>query len=385
MKLLRLLLSIFPFVIFFDRPSQAQPIPFTDPRWQFRDQSHMIEGYKGKNALYLQNGRAWLKDAAFTNGIIEFDIFLFPRVSFSGFLFRMTDPNNYEELYLRSQQSGFPDAFQYTPVYNGDAAWQLYHDQFDGVNDGFVSWKPHGILNGYNSVANYPFDRWLHVKMVVSGSQAELYLDNKDEAVDFIPLLKMGEHAGGLGIESSIGATYFADFSYTPMESVALKTKRTEPAYIPDAAVISSWMVSTPFKESDLKGKNILASKYTDQFSWKKLDAEKGDFINIAKLYPVTDSNTVFAKLTIHADKDELRKLELGYSDRIKLYCNGNALYSGNASFRTRDFRHLGTIGFFDAVYLPLKKGDNTILVAVSETFGGWGLMGRMGDLGTGY
>jgi hypothetical protein len=35
----------------------------------------------------------------------------------------------------------------------------------------------------------------------------------------------------------------------------------------------------------------------------------------------------------------------------------------------------LGTIGLFDDLYLPLEEGENEILFAVSETFGGWGIM----------
>jgi hypothetical protein len=40
----------------------------------------------------------------------------------------------------------------------------------------------------------------------------------------------------------------------------------------------------------------------------------------------------------------------------------------------------LGTIGLFDAVYLPLRKGKNTLLLAVSEDFGGWLVTGRFVD-----
>ena len=34
-----------------------------------------------------------------------------------------------------------------------------------------------------------------------------------------------------------------------------------------------------------------------------------------------------------------------------------------------------------DAVYLPLKKGRNQLLLAVSELTGGWGFICRFGDM----
>jgi hypothetical protein len=47
----------------------------------------------------------------------------------------------------------------------------------------------------------------------------------------------------------------------------------------------------------------------------------------------------------------------------------------------SRDYRYLGTIGLFDSVTLPLKAGENEIWIAVSEAFGGWGIMDRIVDL----
>jgi hypothetical protein len=34
-------------------------------------------------------------------------------------------------------------------------------------------------------------------------------------------------------------------------------------------------------------------------------------------------------------------------------------------------------VGFFDTIYLPLKAGNNEISFAISEYFGGWGVMAK--------
>jgi hypothetical protein len=359
-----------------------QTIPFNDKRWVFEAQGQVQEFYKGYNSVYLQNGLAWLKDEKFLNGIIEFDIYQQKRVSFSGFFFRMTSPGNYEELYLRSQQSGYPDAYQYTPVFNNDPAWQLYHDQHDGVNDGYIHWKQRGKLMGYNTVIEFPIDSWLHVKLLVKGTQAELYIDNDPNPVAFIRELLTGQNTGTLGIKSGVGASWFANFSFTKTDNIDFKTKEDGYKIVTPPGSVLKWQASNTFKEDVIKSMDRLDAGWVNQFHWNILSAEPGGLVNLSRLSPVSDSaNTILTKITVISDKEQLKKIDIGYSDRVKVYCNGNALYSGDAAFRSRDFRYLGTIGYFDAVYLPLKKGSNTIILAVSETFGGWGVMSKFENM----
>ena len=69
--------------------------------------------------------------------------------------------------------------------------------------------------------------------------------------------------------------------------------------------------------------------------------------------------------------------MHLGFSDRAVVYLNGRALYRGDDTYRSRDYRFLGSIGWYDTVYLPLVEGANDLLIAVSESFGGWGIQAR--------
>ena len=59
------------------------------------------------------------------------------------------------------------------------------------------------------------------------------------------------------------------------------------------------------------------------------------------------------------------------------VFVNGKALYSGDNAFRSRDYRYLGTIGYFDSVFIPLNKGENDIVIAIMERFGGWGIKAK--------
>ena len=81
------------------------------------------------------------------------------------------------------------------------------------------------------------------------------------------------------------------------------------------------------------------------------------------------------------SDKDQVKKLYLGYSDDVSVFLNGKILYRGRSA---QDFRDPGFLGIVnpenDAVYLPLKKGSNELLLAISELGGGWGFIGRLAD-----
>ena len=92
------------------------------------------------------------------------------------------------------------------------------------------------------------------------------------------------------------------------------------------------------------------------------------------------ETNTVFARVTMISDRDQSKNVAFGYSDRLCLFLNDGLLYTGNNGFRSRDYRYLGTIGYFDAVTLPLHKGQNEIWFAVSESFGGWGVQAAFED-----
>ena len=89
------------------------------------------------------------------------------------------------------------------------------------------------------------------------------------------------------------------------------------------------------------------------------------------------DADTVLVRATIRASHAHTTRLELGFSDRVRVYLNGRALYAGDDGYRSRDYRFLGSIGWFDTVWLPLEAGATDLVRAVSETFGGWGVQAR--------
>ena len=101
---------------------------------------------------------------------------------------------------------------------------------------------------------------------------------------------------------------------------------------------------------------------------WTPLEAEPSGLADLARVNHVRDgADTVLARAVVHADRARHVPLELGFSDRAVVYLNGAALYRGDDTYRSRDYRFLGSIGWFDTVYLPLQAGPNELVLAVVE------------------
>jgi len=100
------------------------------------------------------------------------------------------------------------------------------------------------------------------------------------------------------------------------------------------------------------------------------------------RLEPQPGMRVVYARTRIDADRDQVRKLELGYSDDVSVFLNGRILYRGRSAQSFRDPAFLGIVNpENDAVYLPLAKGKNELVLAVSELGGGWGFICRLSDV----
>src|SRR6185436_9072037 len=99
------------------------------------------------------------------------------------------------------------------------------------------------------------------------------------------------------------------------------------------------------------------------------------------RLEPQPGMRVVYARTTITSARNEVKKLRLGYSDDVTVFLNGSILYRGLSAQNFRDPAFLGIVNpENDAVYLPLRKGSNELILAVSELGGGWGFIARLED-----
>ena len=342
------------------RSGGAQQQPFDTSTWDIRAAESRIEPYRGRPALLLRNGTAWLKGSRFENGSIEFDVAFANVLAFPGIAFRAASRGDYELLYMRAQLSGTPHATQYTPVLHGLYGWQIYTGP------------------AYEAAPQWTYDRWMHVKLVVSGTRAELYVDS-DTVVQVVPRLRGAQATGEIGFVVVPGSARFANVVLRPESAPRLTGTPPTVRDSAPATIVRSWRVSAPFAESSLIGANELTA--VPGGKWSVLGVEERGIANLARLAPFDSShNTVVAAVTLDATQATTVPMRFGFSDRVRVFLNGRLLYAGNDGFGTRDADFLGTVGLFDELALPLRRGRNELWFAVSETFGGWAITADLPD-----
>jgi glyoxylase-like metal-dependent hydrolase (beta-lactamase superfamily II) len=343
---------------------EAEVVSLDDERWSIEAQESERVNYLGQDALRLLGGTAVLGETEILNGIVEFDIAVTPARGFAGLMFRVEDTNNYEHFYIRPHQSGKPDANQYTPVFNGVSAWQLYHG------------------SDYAVPTTYRYDDWMHVKIVYAGTRADIYIDS-DRPVLRVNDLKRGVAGGNIGIDAAnFASAYFANVSVSKLaDAYVLPASPAVVATVP-ARRIKSWSVSEPFAHTVLEGMTNLEPEVWDAQEWTTVEAEATGITNLAAVpMQSVGENTRFARLRVKSDGRQSKQLTIGYSDKAKVFVNSELQYSGDNTYQSRDYRYLGTIGLFETVVLPLEVGENEILIAVTEAFGGWGVMAELENL----
>jgi hypothetical protein len=344
--------------------ANAERIPFDDERWQIDAEESSIGEYLGQQALKLHGGSAMLPSIQAEEGVIEFDIAVSEIRGFSGARFRQQDALNFEHFYIRPHQSGNPDANQYTPVFDGSTGWQLYYGE------------------DYAAPVTYRFDEWMHVKLVFQDSNADVYIDSV-EPVLRVRKLKRAVAAGSVGVDASnFSPAHYANFEFSSLPADYLFAAVKDNVAPMSAETISTWRVSGRFDVGMVTDTSVLSDKFIADRSWAILNTEPTGIVNFGTLGGNKPGmNAVIARVIVNAEREQIKGLKFGYSDAVSVYVNGTRLYSGANMYESRDYRYLGTIGLFDAVYLPLKAGDNEVWFAVSEAFGGWGIVAQFDDL----
>ncbi|UCG27517.1 MAG: SMP-30/gluconolactonase/LRE family protein [Bacteroidales bacterium] len=351
-------LSFFIFIPVAELEAQPEIIGFDSGRWQMEN-AEVVEQL-GRQCL---KGTAFLKDVEFENGIIEVDIAITGGRSYPGIIFRNRGQGNFEHFYIRPHRAGlYPDALQYAPSFNGIGSWQLFNGE------------------GYTAPTILPENEWIHVKLVVSGSRALVFIGESEQPGLMINRLQHGISSGSIGINGPLdGSAYFSNFSYTSVNDPVVEPPG-QPEPLP--GFITDWKLSDPFRFGQLDLETYPTEEFLARLSWQEAKADYTGLVNIGKYYGRSgnEPDCVIARSTILSEKEDTRHFQLGYSDLIAVFMNKKLHFVGNSAYQSRDPSFLGIIGLNDAVYLPLRKGENELLLLVGEAFGGWGFSVRDGN-----
>ena len=336
------------------RQTSADVIAFTPDRWDLRNAR--VVDHLGRKALA---GTAFLKDVTFDDGVIECDVAMKGGVrAYPGVLFRVQSEGDYERVYLRPHRAPlYDDAVQYFAAFNGVDSWQLYNGP------------------GWSAAADIPTDRWVRFRIEVLGAQARVYVGDAPEPVLVVGDLGHGRSRGGIGLTTAAdGTAVFSNFSYR--RDASLRFPPPPAIYTPPGAV-TEWEVSAPFKKRQLDFDRYPGADLLRGTQWTRATTRRDGVLDISRVHGRlgAEPDGIFVRATIRAEREGPKKYWIGYSDEASLFLNGRLVYYGNSAYRFRDTSFLGILGPFDAVSLPLRAGDNEVLVAIGETTGGWGVM----------
>jgi hypothetical protein len=146
--------------------------------------------------------------------------------------------------------------------------------------------------------------------------------------------------------------------------------------------VVAQWQLSPAFVPPEGRLRALPANLLAGRASWPSYPVdEEGRLIVDRYLARPGEAARAAAvlRLVVPADRDTVRRLDLGFSDEYLLFVNGRPVAGGEAAYRFDNPRGDGVIHINQSVaYLPLRKGENEVLVVLLDVFGGWGLMGAL-------
>jgi hypothetical protein len=162
--------------------------------WRGRPAVRLLdEPAPSPNQATAGEAMALLADSDFEDGTIEADLASFPRGGaadsargFAGIAFRIQpDGAHFECLYLRPTNARAGDQLRrnYSVQYvaNPDFPWERLRQQNPGVYESYTDLEP---------------GAWTHVKIVVSGTHAQLYVNGAAQPCLIVNDLKLGKTRG---------------------------------------------------------------------------------------------------------------------------------------------------------------------------------------------
>ena len=131
-----------------------------------------------------------------------------------------------------------------------------------------------------------------------------------------------------------------------------------------------------------MHGRIVGSSLPDSSTQWTAIKAEDRGIVNLSRKYGFVENDNrrlAWLKTTLHSDRDQERILSLGFSDEVWVFINGQILYTGKNYFGTPGQMEKGRCTIENTqVRLPLRKGDNEILIGLANYFYGWGIIARM-------
>jgi len=348
---------------------QNRAVEFNAQAWKIVDSSMTFADHQGRNSLKISGrGEAILQNTDFENGTIEFDYFPTGR-GFCGIYFRRGDgirnsvDFESEFFYLRAFKLDDPmvsGAVQYAPIIKGTNLWDLLHD--------------------YEANANIKSEQWNKVKLVISQKQMKCYLN--DDLVLWIPEILGTRTSGQISLQ---GVGIYSNFKINLEDTEGLVHTAGADVTLHDVRYLRNWEYTTPVELQFTSNAFSLAMPDSNT-TWNPIQSERFGLVNLTRhvASPFAEGNRqmVWMKTTIQSDKDQVKVLNMGFSDDIWVFLNNRFVFTDMNTYaepiqkNPNGRLHIENTSF----ELPLQEGTNEIVIGLANNFFGWALMARLRD-----
>ena len=346
------------------KPAASVPeekIPMTAERWEFTPSKTAFLEYKSVPALRILERREEVmpKGVHFSSGTIEYD--MEPEdPAFGGIYFRRTSKQESEYFYLRLGDADKPlaiDAVQYAPILNGVLLWDM--------------------LPWFQGPADFKLHQWNHIKLVISGMEMLVYVNDLKTPTLEIPRLEGNNTEGGLAFD---GKGYIANLVIRPGVTEGLPPAAGFDPTHHDPRYGRTWLVSQPFPLP--KGHELSMDDLPKSDSgWEKIEAERRGLVNLTRKFGNSESRrVVWLKARLKVGAEQHRKVAFGFSDEVWVFVNGRLAFADKNLYVAPIRKEPdGRCSIDNAAFnLPLQAGVNELLIGVSNDFYGWGILARL-------
>lgn len=354
------LLYLLPLFSLAQKKNTAIQVPMQASHWSFRPGGVEFITHKSVPAMKILTtpDSAVLKELDFTNGTIEYDMEPLDPF-FTSFYFRRSSKNENECFYFRTQEAGKGDAVQYAPHLGGINLWDMLYE--------------------YQNAAWFATGQWNHVKLVISGKQMRVYVNDTAHPVLEVPRLEGNSWHGALAFE---GQAIISNLVVKPDQTNGLRPEPGMDITDNDARYLRHWQMSAPIT-APANLDFSLDWKPGKDAVWEPIQAERRGLINITRKFgaaPDRARRVVWLKTNLRSAVAQVRQVSLGFSDEVWIFVNGRFVFAdknlyGQPASKQPDGRCTIENASFS---LPLIAGDNEVLVAVANNFYGWGMIARL-------
>ena len=143
------------------------------------------------------------------------------------------------------------------------------------------------------------------------------------------------------------------------------RTVINEIRFQPELRPLGSWLITGPVANPDgYRGNSFYAASVPQNANWTKVEDHEG-VLDFGAIYPFDARQLAFAKCEIGVPRDSVLRFDCGVDYSMLLYVNGESVFDSNQVHHSSDPSDFG-------LNIPLKKGDNTLLVKAGAGSMGW-------------